>query len=172
MGNIYRTFYCTLGLLLCSGTSHTAAGSDLAINANVVASPCMVGNESLSQDVNLGKFWTSNLAKAGDSTEWKAFSVKLNNCPPTTAKVIATFTGTPDPIFPAYFQNTGGSQHVAIEIAEASGNVKISSGSNITEDVDSSGNVSFNLKGRMVTPAGGATSGSVRGLLEVVFAYR
>ncbi len=166
-------------LLLLSGivfmtsfplTPSWAGDSTLNIAANVVSSPCTVSGDAIAKQVDLGKFWTSQLAHAGDTTMWSAFDINLTDCPATTTRVGVTITGNTDKQAPAFFANSGGGKNVAIEVATIEG-VTLSNGSQVETPVKS-GSAVFNWQSRMVSPAGKASSGDVIGTIELTFNYR
>lgn len=146
-------------------------GSELAITGTVVASPCIIAPDTVKGDVDLGKVFTNSLHSAGDSTNWVGFSLNLNECPPTTTKVVVHFTGATYSEYPVYFNNTGTSKNVAIEVAdEAGGRISNTSTRNLT--VNSQHQATLNLKGRMTSPKGDAIAGSVSGLMELAFDFQ
>lgn len=166
-------------LLLLSGivfmttlplTSCWAGDSTLSIAANIVASPCTVSGDSVAKEVDLGQFWTSQLAHAGDTTGWSTFDINLTDCPASTTRIAVTLNGDTDKQAPVYFANSGSGKNVAIEVATKDG-VTLSNGSQVEAPVKSNGAI-FNLQGRMVSPAGKATSGEVTGTIELTFNYR
>lgn len=170
----------TVFLLLCSVIlfilnipllAFADSGSDLTISGNVVAYSCSIAPDTVEGDVDLGKVLSLRLLSAGDSADWSAFSLKLTDCPPTITKVIVHFTGTPDPDYPVYFKNSGSSERVAIEVEDTSGG-RISNSSERTLNVDAQQQARIDLKGRIITPQGAATSGSVTGVMELAFDFQ
>lgn len=144
---------------------------ELAITGSVLASPCTITPDTVKGDVNLGKVYTNRLHSAGDATDWTAFSLNLTECPSTTTKVVVHFTGTSDPDYPVFFKNTGTSERVAIEVADNTG-TRLSNNSVRNLTVDSQHQAKMDLKGRMTSPQGEATSGSVSGVMELSFDFQ
>lgn len=174
-----RTSFYSGYLASCIGAvalviASPAGASDMALNisANVVASPCVVTTTELNVDLGQ-KLWTSELAKANDATDWVAFSFNLTGCPDSTTKVVATMSGDPDPTFPDYYQNAGDSKNVAIDVMDDTGQQQLSNGKTMTVAVDNKQHTAvFNMKGRVISPAGGGTSGAVKGHMELTLAYQ
>lgn len=157
---------------LFASLSCQAADTNLGVSATVVAASCSVGT-SANQDVNLGSFYTNALNAPGSSTDWANFTVDLSNCPVTTRSVSMTLSGTAEGAT-QYFKNTGGdSTNVAIEIAsQQAGSATIGPGDTVSAAVvQATHQASFPLHARMISPAGGATSGTVSGSVELTFAY-
>lgn len=168
--NTFPMFTLAFAILLPSVAMANESAVD--VSANIVATPCTIASGSSEQNVDLGEVWTSQLAKPNDATDWKTFSVSLINCPASTTQVTATMSGTPDITSDDYYLNTGDSKNVAIDIAEATGDQNLSNGKTLTLPVDSNHSATFKMKGRMITPTGKATSGSVTGLMQLTFAFR
>lgn len=162
----------------CTVTS-PASASDSTVNvtASIVASPCKVASDSVVE-VDLGKVWTSELTDANDASKWVAFQINLVDCPVNTTQVTATMSGSPDPDFPDYYINTGSTdgsssgKNVAIDVMDEAGLLQLSNGKTMTVNVDNSHAAVFNMKSRMITPTGKATSGKVAGAMEVTMTYQ
>lgn len=166
--------------LLCSVTffiintplfANAESGSELTVTGTVKAAPCTVAPDTLQGNVDLGKVYTNRLHSAGDSADWSAFTLNLTDCPATTTKIVVHFSGTPDTDYPVYFQNTGASTHVAIEVADTQG-ARISNTSVRNLTVNAEHQAKIDLKGRMISPQGEATAGSVSGLMELAFEFQ
>lgn len=151
-------------------TAGAESDSELAITGNVLASPCVIAPDTIKGDVDLGSAFSNRLHNAGDSADWAVFSLNLTDCPVTTTNVVVHFTGIPDPDYPAFFKNTGTSNNVAIEVVD-SASVRISNSSVRNLKVGSDHQAKIDLKGRMTSPQGGATSGAVSGLIELSFDF-
>lgn len=160
-----------LSVATISPIALASSDSALAITGNVLASPCIIAPDTVKGDVDLGEVFSSRLHNAGDSADWAAFSLNLTDCPATTTKVVVHFTGTPDPDYPVFFTNTGSSEHVAIEVADATG-VRVSNNSVRDLSVNSQHQAKMDLKGRVTSPQGEATSGTVAGIMEVSFDFQ
>lgn len=167
----YVASLLTLFSLCIPLSTWAEGGSELAVTGTVVASPCTIAPDTIKGDVDLGKVFTNSLHIAGDSTSWVNFSLNLNECPPTTTKVVVHFTGEPDPDYPVYFNNTGTSKNAVIEVADdAGGRISNTSVRNLT--VNSQHQAKIDLRGRMVSPKGDTTAGSVSGLMELAFDFQ
>lgn len=172
----------TVFILLCSATlfilnipllalAESDGDSELNISGKVIAPSCTIAPNTVNGDVDLGVAFSESLRGAGSTSAWSGFSLNLTECPATTTKVVVYFSGTQDPDYPVYFKNIGSSQHVAVEVADDTG-AHISNGSVRDLVVNSEQQANIDLKGRMTSPQGGATSGSVSGLMELSFDYQ
>lgn len=148
-----------------------AAGTNINITGKVVASPCIVNGGNTDLDVTLDDIPADTMQTAGTSSAEKPFTLALTNCPLGTSNVIATFTGTSDPVAGAnYYRNTGTATNIAVALVQAStGNLK-GSGTTITQGV-SGGNATFALKAKTYTSVGGVTPGTVRATVVASMTY-
>jgi minor fimbrial subunit len=159
-------------LLLSTVVLASAPAGNVTITANVVASPCIIASDTLKKDVVLGHFFTSSLKHAADVTDWVPFTLNLEGCPATTTQVVVYFKGEPDTIEPSFFRNVGSSEHIAIEVNDSLG-VLVSNGTSLTVDVDKNQHTAkVDLMGRMITPEGNASAGTVKGILELSFNFK
>ncbi|ENA0608719.1 type 1 fimbrial protein [Enterobacter bugandensis] len=153
------------------GSSY-AADSQLNISANIVAPTCKIAATSVNQRVDLGKGRIVDLNQPNAATAWKSFKVELNDCPDSLREVVATFSGTPDVKAADYYLNSGTANDIAVEVKDAADKFILSNGSTITTSVDTQHNAAFDMKGRMITPSGKPTSGSVSATIELSFTFR
>lgn len=159
-------------LPLCMLVTATAyADTAVNVSANILESSCKVAASSLEQSVDLGKGRVADLIQASDATAWKAFSVEFTDCPDSVTQVVATLNGAPDVDAAKYYLNTGTAKKVAIEVQNAEGNLQLSNGKSLTTTVDEHHNAALLMKGRMISPTGVATPGSVVALLELSFDF-
>lgn len=160
-------------LLLYGGASFSqAADTAVTVTAVIKASSCKIAASSIEQSVDLGEGRVADLKQANEATKWKSFSVELTNCPDSVTQVVATVSGEPDTDVANYFLNTGTAKKVAIEVKNATDEAQISNGKTVTTTVDQAHNAALQLKGRMITPTGGATSGSVVALMDFSFEFK
>ncbi|MBI3311772.1 MAG: type 1 fimbrial protein, partial [Serratia liquefaciens] len=90
----------------------------VTISGRVTATPCTV-DASFNQTLDLGKLQQRDLQQAGTGGPWKAFSLTLSSCPPSTSKVTLTFTGTPAPDDSNAFASSGTATGVALQLSNA-----------------------------------------------------
>lgn len=166
---IVKAFFALL--LISESTAFADEGTALNISANIVASPCTLSEDTVHGNVSLGSFYTNELSNRGDATGWVPFALKLTECPVTTTVVSVVFTGDSDESNPDFFKNMGSSSHVAIEIKDTAGSI-VRNGATRTINVSPAHDAVLDLQSRMVTPQGGATAGSVTGLVELAFSYQ
>jgi len=166
---IVTTFFALL--LISASNAFADEGTALNISASIVASPCTLSEDTVHGNVSLGSFYTNELSNRGDATGWVPFALKLMECPVTTTAVSVVFTGESDESNPDFFKNMGSSSHVAIEIKDTAGSI-VRNGASRTMTVSPSHDAVLDLQSRMVTPQGGATAGSVTGLVELSFSYQ
>lgn len=148
-----------------------ATDTTVDVSANILESSCKIATRSVEQSVYLGKGRVADLMQAKDATEWKEFSILLEDCPDSVSKVVVTVSGAPDVDAPDYYLNTGTAKKVAIDVQNATDETQLSNGKTATTTVDQNHNAALQFKGRMITPTGGTTSGSVVALLELSFEF-
>lgn len=173
LSRILHTVTLCSPLLLYGGASFTQA-ADAVVNVSAVIkeSSCKIAASSIEQSVDLGKGRVADLKRANEATEWKPFSVELTDCPDSVTQVVATISGAPDTNVADDFLNTGTAQHVVIEVKNAVDEAPIGNGKTVTTTVDQAHNAALQFKGRMMTPTGGATSGTVVALMEFAFEFK
>lgn len=158
--------------LLNSGVQ--AASSDFTITGTVIAFPCEVDPESLSQSVDMGRVSTSGLAAPNSGHTWKTFDIKVINCPKIPGgKLTAKFQGTPSGDTNTLYANTGSAKNVAIQMAQRSNPEAIQgNGSTMTVDVSDEGAATFAMLARLYSEKGGATQGSIESQVQFNFTYQ
>lgn len=173
LSRFLRTVTLCSPLLLYGATSFAQA-ADTVVNVSAVIkeSSCKIAASSIEQSVDLGKGRVADLKQANEATEWKPFSVELTDCPDSVTQVVATVSGVPDKNVADNFLNTGTAKNVAIEVKNVVDEIPISNGKTVTTTVDQAHNAALLFKGRMITPTGGATSGSVLALMEFSFEFK
>lgn len=166
-------------LYLALGLSHYALAGDpvtLNITGNVVASPCEVSTASENMTIDLGggkDLQTADLNDAGSSSAWVPITVSLENCPPGTSSVTATFHGTADAGDPeTLYSNTGTATNVAVQLEgkaeEPYGNGKTST-IKIADAAD--GKPTWDLQTRAFSKSGSVTPGTISSVITMTFAY-
>ena len=143
--------YCiTATLLLHAMPCMADADTNLAVNATVTDSPCAL---VATPEVDLGAYTSSNLTTAGSTTT-------------------LTLGGTTDPVYTQYYKNTGTSTNVVIDVVNDADGKALNPGTSTKINIDAKTHTaSFPMKAQMVSPQGGATSGTVTGQMELTFFY-
>lgn len=88
-------FSCFCGLLwISSGWAADPLGTiNINLHGNVVDFSCTVNTADIDKTVDLGRWPTTQLLNAGDTTALVPFSLRLEGCPPGSVAIL--FTGTP-----------------------------------------------------------------------------
>lgn len=113
-----------LALLVLGAGVHqvVAAPTQVNITGVVVASPCTVDTTNSDLNVNLGtSIQAKDLATAGNTSTAVPFKLVVKDCPTTTSKVTATFSGTADAAAGGRYATTSGTgmaDNVAVEVAQ------------------------------------------------------
>ncbi|WP_083196337.1 fimbrial protein [Serratia sp. 14-2641] len=161
------------------GISYSALAVDarIKITGTVKASPCTVDAVGGDVNVDLGEVKAHTLT-AGAGSDWESFSLDLSDCPVSTTDVTATFTGTAADESADLYKNAAANPAGAVQIEMVDGstsgsNRRLGSGSDMTVLVDHSTNkASFPLKARAFSTNGGATPGSIEGVVQVALTYQ
>jgi type 1 fimbria pilin len=164
----------SLQALFCTSVFAASPGSSVTITANVVASPCTIAAVSQNLAIPLGDIQASVLAAANSFSAWSPdYTISLTNCPSTTTKVDASFTGTADPADTNGYKNaaSGGSADVATELAKSDGSL-LKNGTSFGDATVSNGVASFIVKARLFSKAGSVTPGAVSSAVTVNFTYK
>ncbi|MFT2797386.1 fimbrial protein [Serratia sp. N21D137] len=153
--------------------SSTLQATNLNINGTVVASSCNVDSGSVNQDVDFGPLRSSDLKDNGTATIWIPFTVRVTQCPISTNRVTATFSGTPSTDDITLFANSGTAGNVAVQIAQnADKSVVQGNGSSMTMNVDAQHNAVFDLASRIYSVHGNTTAGSFNSTVLINFTYQ
>ena len=173
MAKLHIIAAASLGLMMAAQGAYAGDTVTLNITGNVVASPCTVNGGAGSIDVDLGDIQATTLAAAASSSAEKAFDIKLTDCPTGTSSVVATFSGTSDPVAgTSYYKNTGTAGNVAVALIQAStGNLK-GNGTTITQTVQTDRTVTMSMKAKAYSSAGGATPGTIKSVVTATFTYQ
>jgi minor fimbrial subunit len=163
----------SLGLIM---TSHGAFAGDtvtLNITGNVIASPCVVNGGAGNIDVDLGNIQATTLAAASSSSTEVPFDIKLTSCPTGTSNIVATFSGTSDPVAgTSYYKNTGTATNVAVALIQASTSNLKGNGSTITQSVQADRTVTMSMKAKAYSSAGSAMPGTINSVVTATFTYQ
>ncbi|WP_231604228.1 fimbrial protein [Leclercia sp. J807] len=162
-----------LGVTMVSQGAFAGDTVNLNITGNVVASPCIVNGGSGNIDVDLGNIQASMLATAGSSSTEVPFDIKLTDCPTGTSNVMATFSGTSDPVAGSnYYKSTGTATNVAVALIQASTSSLKGNGTSITQAVAADRTVTMSMKAKAYSSAGSAMPGTINSVVTATFIYQ
>lgn len=151
------------------------SANDVAVNfsGNVIAAPCTLSGDSV-MSVNLGDVTAAVLATKGNGSEFKTFSISFINCPASTTKIVAKFSGTTDSTNSIYYANTGTAKNVALDVNLNGTAYRPNNGNTLTADIDSSTRTaSFPFQARMVsTGSDSATTGTFSAQMLATITYQ
>ncbi|HBV4841649.1 TPA: type 1 fimbrial protein [Klebsiella aerogenes] len=152
------------------------AGDPVSLNVtgNIIAAPCEIRNDSITQTIDLGDgapIQADTLRTAGAATPWIPFSIGLVNCPAATTKATIQFHGTPDTDNPAdMYQNTGSAGNVAVQL-QGSGGEAFGNGQSYTGLISNNA-YTYNLRARAYTQQGNVTPGTISAVVTATFTYQ
>lgn len=161
-----------MGIVMASPLVKAADTVNINITGRVVASPCVVNNGNSDLNVDLGDIQATTLAAAGTSSALKSFNLSFTNCPAGTNSVMATFSGTTDPVAGVnYYKNTGSAANVAVALIQGgTGNLK-GNGTSITQSVQADRTVTMPLQAKAYSSAGGAVPGTINATVVATMQY-
>lgn len=149
------------------------ADPTITVTGQVVASPCTVDANTVTQTIDLGQDTKQHLLAAGDGGEWADFDLKVTNCPAGTSSVTAKLTGTADSQDSSAWKNSGTSGNIALRVTSRDHNAIYSVNSAVQVKVDTATrSATFPLSARMFTPTGNATAGTFLSVMSVDFTYQ
>lgn len=144
------------------------------ITGTVVASPCTVNGGDESLDVNLGNnIEADEMSSPGNATNWKNFSLKLTNCPPSTTSFSVAFAGTADSDDASFYANTGTATNLKLALTSQDGSTVFNNGSSLENVlIDTSTNAySLDLRTRAESK-GLVMPGTIKGQIQATFTYQ
>lgn len=170
---MWKTQLCAVLFLIGSGYSALAQAEAINIEGKVTASTCEVDASTVDKQVDLGTPSRWQLKTAGQGSEWRDFSLLLNQCPTGITKATVTFAGTPDDQDETAFKNAGEATNVALRLTNANHSTTYGNGSKMQTDIDTTTRkASFPLSARIISPAGNASVGSFNSVINVDFTYQ
>ena len=166
------------GLIVCGSSLNVWAAGDpvsITITGNVVASPCKVSTDSQTMSIPLSAtdLQTADLNAANSASDWVPFNVTLQDCPPGTSSVTATFHGTPDPADPeTLYLNMDDAKNVAVQLETQAG-AACGNGKTSTLDIASAvgGKPTWALQTRAFSTEGGVTPGLIKAVVTMSLEY-
>lgn len=165
-----------LALVILGAGVHqvVAAPTQVNITGVVVASPCSVDTTNSDLNVNLGtSIQAKDLATAGNTSTAVPFKLVVKDCPTTTTKVTATFSGTADAAAGGRYATTSGTgmaENVAVEVKQdVAPNALQNPGS--TMDMTVVDNSATFLLRASAYAKGAVTPGNIAAVMSVDFTY-
>lgn len=173
--NIANKKAAALCILACGGLfSASSSALTIDITGTVVASPCTVNGGDESLDVNLGNnIEADEMSSPGNATNWKNFSLKLTNCPPSTTSFSVAFAGTADSDDASFYANTGTATNLKLALTSQDGSTVFNNGSSLENVlIDTSTNAySLDLRTRAESK-GLVMPGTIKGQIQATFTYQ
>ena len=139
-------FSCFCGLLWSSsGWAADPLGTiNINLHGNVVDFSCTVNTANIDKTVDLGRWPTTQLLTAGDTTALVPFSLPLAGPPPRSPAPFVTRTPAPAANLLA-LDDPAMAQTVAIELRNSDRSRLALGEASPTEEVDANGNVTLNF---------------------------
>lgn len=155
------------GALALACSPLQAADITITVNGKVVAKPCTVSTTNAT--VELGDLYTFSLVSAGAASAWHGVSLDLSNCPISTSRVTASFSGTADAT--GYYKNQGTAGNIQLELQDDGGTTLNNGATKAVQVDDSTQSARFPLQVRALTVNGGATQGTIQAVISVTYTY-
>jgi minor fimbrial subunit len=166
-------------LVLTSGVQQALAEPvQVNISGKVIASPCTVDTANSNLNVNLGDYKAAELEVAGMYSKQEGiFNIALKDCPASTRKVTATFSGTADKDEPKMFSNTGTASGIAVKIKKLRDNwtdesINPNGGVWVADVTSITQSVNFVFSSTLYSKTGTVTPGTVNSTMQVTFTYQ
>lgn len=165
-----------LALIILGAGVHqvVAAPTEVNITGVVVASPCTVDTSNSDLSVNLGtNIQAKDLATAGDTSTAESFKLVVKDCPTTTSKVIASFSGTADAAAGGRYATTSGTgmaDNVAVEVAQDVSPFTLQNPGSTMETTVVGTTATFALRASAYSK-GAVTPGNIASVMSVDFTY-
>lgn len=176
---IIRTLHCLTAASVAAVFIAPAALADAVtvnVTGNITASPCTIETTGpvsvVLPDIDVGK-----LQKKGDTGEAKSFDLKLKDCPSSTTKVVASYSGTASSTETDSFVNQGTAKNVVIWLKDSAGTT-IYPNTTRTVTVDGATKTALFTQSARLYATGSAidgtavTAGTVIGTITVAFTYQ
>ena len=156
-----NTLAVALACLFSAGAAATD-GVNVAVNGNIVASPCVFNGGNAIVNVSLGNMQAKNMATPSSASTPVPFSLTFTDCPAATQSVTATFTGTADPAAGThYYRNSGSATNIALGIIETRSGSLIGPGDGVTQDIGADRTATMNMQAIAYSCNGGVTPGTI-----------
>ncbi|MGU3415359.1 fimbrial protein [Enterobacteriaceae bacterium C34A] len=166
-----------MAIILAGFTHHASADPvTVSITGNVIASPCTFDTSNSNLSVSMGDISAPDLAAAGTRTAHTSFKLVVKDCPVSTTKVTATFSGTlnSDLTGGNSYANTGTAAGVAVQVKYDADAWSAAFGSqeSRTVNVAADHTATFPLWAAMYTPSGNGMPGTVNATMTATFTYQ
>lgn len=146
--------------------------STINITGNVIATPCTVDAANSVMNIKFDGIQATTLATAGSFSPWESFAITLSNCPASTTKVSAVFSGTADTLDATRYKNTGTASNMSVELQSSDG-VNLGNSKNTNVTVNSSNKQAvFSLQTRVYSAAGNVMPGTINSTVLATFTYQ
>lgn len=164
----------TLSCASILATNNIANAVTIDITGTVVASPCTVNGGDNTLDISLGdNIQADELATPGNTTNWKNFSLKLTNCPPSTTSFSVAFAGTADSDDANFYANTGTATNLKLALTSQDGNTTFNNGSSLENVLIDASSHAYNLNLRTRAESKGLVMpGTIKGQVQATFTYQ
>lgn len=159
-----KTTAAVAGLILCGLLNATSAHADgplakinIRLTGTVVALGCTVDPQDVDKPVDLGKWATKSMKKAGQTTRQVPFAIHLTGC--IASGVTTAFNGTKDKNDPELLalksDGADDAAGVAVQIMDSTGK-RIPMGGNAPRGVvDENGNLTLSFRANYVATGDG-----------------
>ncbi|QGN38981.1 fimbrial protein [Klebsiella oxytoca] len=152
------------------------SGVPLNVKGNIYFLPCDVSTDTQYQEVDFGTLVKANLQAAGNASEWKTFSLNVENCPAGTSKATVKFDGVTDSEDSTHFANMAASdaaQHIALQITNSDHSTTYKNQDQMTITINNSSKKGvFPLAARLYSTHGGTTAGNFASVVQLTFTYQ
>lgn len=127
--------------------------ANLIMRGTIVAESCDIDSTTQNQTIHIGDFSSGVFKNVGDTSEWKQFNIKLNNCTAGISQSTIAFSGTTDASDPSLLalsdtSGGGGMAHgVGIELLDNNMNtIAINSTDNTYPITQENNDLAFRLR--------------------------
>lgn len=174
--NTHQIIFSTFLLATCMNSVY-ATPVQINISGKVTASPCNVDLANSTLNIDLGETPANDLATSGAFGVEKTFTIALKDCPATTTKATATFSGTATAGDANGFANTGTAANVAVKIKPAaaawSDNTVNPNQSTWQQNVNAASHtVNYDFAARPYTVSGNVSPGTIISTMQIAFTYQ
>lgn len=177
--NIFKIYIALTALILISAFSQLAKAETVRITGRLVSSACNLGalnnnplNISLGRAIGRAQLNVADMSKAMSTPV--NFTLVLTNCPPTTTRVTAMLSGTPDANDPTLFavsNSLGMASGVGIQVTDRDhSNAVLKNNSTSTVTVQN-GAATFNWQARVRRSVFPVSVGTVNSTVLVNITY-
>ncbi|HCF8068370.1 TPA: fimbrial protein [Klebsiella michiganensis] len=150
----YTLFLFTISMNVTWAENSSVSGQlEIDMSGKIVAGSCDIDTDSQNQTIHIGDFSAGIFQSVGDTSQWKRFDIKLNNCTSAISQSTVAFKGIADATSPtllALSDTSGGgnmASGVAIELLDSSMNtIAINSTDNAYPITQGNNDLTFRLR--------------------------